>query len=152
MEKKMREVKWYMYCYWETGLSTDCVKTLCRCSSSNLLRIYERFLRSSDEECVCCKEASFKDAWKNFGFLPPPPPQIHATSLTKVAYYVCFWRYPLPPQCGRHKWKPPYIVSKIQSIDCVNLEHARYGKCGLRLCSKSYLNLKADLFNEKTLD
>ena len=30
-------------------------------------------------------------------FLPPPPfPQIHATSLTKVAYYVCFWRYPPP--------------------------------------------------------
>ena len=28
---------------------------------------------------------------KLFDFLPPPPcPQIHATSLTKVAYYVCF--------------------------------------------------------------
>ena len=32
-------------------------------------------------------------------FLTPslPCPQIHATSLTKVAYYVCFRRYPPPP-------------------------------------------------------
>ena len=27
---------------------------------------------------------------------------------TKVAYYVCFCRYPpVPPQCGCPKWKPP---------------------------------------------
>ena len=43
----------------------------------------------------------------------PPIPQIHAISLSKVAYYVCFWRYPPPPQCGRHKWKPPQMKSHV---------------------------------------
>ena len=50
--------------------------------------------------------ASINDVRKHFRLLDPLPPcpQIHATSLTKVAYYVCFWRYPPPPQCGCHKW------------------------------------------------
>ena len=39
-----------------------------------------------------CSGASIKDVRKKFGFftLSPHCPQIHATSLTKVAYYVCF--------------------------------------------------------------
>ena len=36
----------------------------------------------------------------------------------KVAYYVCFWRYPLPPQCGHHKWKPPRIESERLRENC----------------------------------
>ena len=34
----------------------------------------------------------------------------------KVAYYVCFWRYPLPPQCRRHKWKPPYAIDIFKFV------------------------------------
>ena len=40
----------------------------------------------------------FKTSAKSSDFLTPSPPspQINTTSLTKVAYYVCFWRYPSP--------------------------------------------------------
>ena len=38
-----------------------------------------------------------KTSAKFSDFLTTPCPQIHATSCPKVAYYVCFWRYPPPP-------------------------------------------------------
>ena len=61
---------------------------------------------------------------QNVRFLTSSPPclPIHATSLTKVAYYVCFWRYPLPPQCGRHKWKPLSLSYHLQISSATLLE------------------------------
>ena len=45
-------------------------------------------------------------------YLTPPCPQIHATSLTKLLTMSAFEGTPLPPQCGRHKWKPQISPGK----------------------------------------
>ena len=95
-----------------------------------------------------CKGPSIYDVRKIFGFFDPLPPcphwatglyyKIHATSLTLSA----FPRPPSPPQCGRHKWKPPksklclrgvihhhfcYIMDEIQLLLCL-AKHIQVGK------------------------
>ena len=40
---------------------------------------------------------TFNDVCKMLGFMVPLCPQIHATSLTELAYCVCFWGYHTSP-------------------------------------------------------
>ena len=45
-----------------------------------------------------------------FGFFNPPSPLVHKFTqppLLKLVTMSAFEGTPLPPQCGRHKWKPP---------------------------------------------
>ena len=41
-------------------------------------------------EVYLIRELPFRTSAKISDFFTPPCPQIHATTLTKVAYYVCF--------------------------------------------------------------
>ena len=66
----------------ESLISHPCAKDYCRIT---LRRRYRR------------RGLPFRTSAKCFIFLIPLCPQIHPTSLTKVAYYVCFWWYPPPP-------------------------------------------------------
>ena len=75
---------------------------------SHLLFLFERF----DRDCVVIsvRGLPFRTSAKISDFFRP---QIHATSLTKVAYYVCFWRYPPPPLSADVLYGSPPVAGDV---------------------------------------
>ena len=62
------------------------------------------------EEWKAIKGASIYDIRKFFGFFDPLPPIVRKFTqppLLRLLTMSAFEDTPLPPQCGRHKWKPP---------------------------------------------
>ena len=59
--------------------------------------------------------ASINDVRKNFGFCDPLVRKFMQPPLLRLLTMSPFEGTPLPPQCGRYKWKPPNFVSRVSS-------------------------------------
>ena len=91
----------------------------------------------------------------------PPCPQIHATSLTELPYFVCFsTNPPSPPWRGRHKWKPPNGTAAPRNIshelqervkDCCHSSRRIHRTMGLSNCQFSRFPFSRSSEKKKSL-